>query len=257
MRVVIMTAWRHGTASRCFVELVKQPGVEVVGVIYCAGHYRTRKAKLKRQLRKARRIGPFGAVAGLWLRRCYTGPPTEDIFDLAGRHDMPVEITPRTNAPRTRELMRAAKADLGLSLGNDFIAPKVFEIPRFGMLNVHGEVLPRFQGAASVIWPIHEGVRETGFTIHQVDRHIDTGPILYIERFPIRVLPGFAETVRANVAEISLRIPPALARVVGGYEEFKAKGTVQRGGQGFTTPTFRQFLHMLRQHRRMLREDRG
>ena len=122
MRVVIMTAWRHGTASRCFVELVKQPGVEVVGVIYCAGHYRTRKAKLKRQLRKARRIGPFGAVAGLWLRRCYAGPPTEDIFDLAGRHDMPVEITPRTNAPRTRELMRAAKADLGLSLGNDFIA---------------------------------------------------------------------------------------------------------------------------------------
>jgi len=151
----------------------------------------------------------------------------------------------------TRQLLEDAGVDLGLSLGNSYIAPRVFSIPRHGMLNVHGEILPRFQGAASVIWAIHEGVTETGFTIHRVDRGIDTGGILYRERFPIEFKTTFRETVETNVAEILRRVPPALGRVVAEFETFQPRSHDQERGSSYTTPTFRQFLHMLRQHRRL------
>ena len=185
MRVAILTGVRHGLASLCLPGLAEHPSIELSTIVFCETHYKSRWTKLRRDLRKTRRIGVLGALAGIWLRGCYISPPSDDLFALAGQYDVPLELTPRTNARRTRELLEASRSDLGLSLGNSYIASRIYSTPRNGMLNVHGEVLPRFQGAASIIWAIHEGIPETGFTIHQVDKGIDTGLILYQERFPI------------------------------------------------------------------------
>jgi methionyl-tRNA formyltransferase len=251
VRVVILTGMRNGLASRCLPALAAAPGVEIAGIVFCEAHYRSRREKLRRDLKKMWRIGPFGVLAGLWLRRCYAGEPEPDLFAVAAAHRIPVETTPRTNAPRTAELLAASRAELGLSLGNSYLAKRVYSVPPGGMLNVHGEILPRFQGAASVIWAIHEGVRETGFTIHQIDAGIDTGKIVYQERFPIEFSSSFSSTVSRNVAEIARRIPPALARVVSRYPEYAAAAQAQTGGRSYTTPTLRQFLRMLEQHRRL------
>ena len=163
-------------------------------------------------------------------------------------------MSPRTNADETVALFERSGAELGLSLGNGLIYPKVFRVPSHGMLNVHGEVLPAFQGAQSILWPIYEGVAETGFTIHEVDRSIDTGRVFYQERFPIEFRETLGATVKHNVERVARRVPPALARVVGDFESIRAKATVQQGGRSYTTPTLRQFLRMRRNFARLKAE---
>jgi methionyl-tRNA formyltransferase len=250
-RVVVLTSSRHGSASNCLPDLVQHPGVEVAMVVHCLSQFVDRRRKLRRDLRKIRQIGIGGALVGYAIRPWFRGEPREDLESLCQRFGVPFEVSPRTNADETVELFRRSKADLGLSLGNGMIFPKVYRVPPKGMLNVHGEVLPAFKGAQSVIWPIHEGVAETGFTIHEVDRNIDTGRILYQERFPIRFESTLRDTVVANLAETSRRIPPALARVVADVDAYRAKSTVQEGGRHFTTPTLRQYLRMRAQFRRL------
>jgi methionyl-tRNA formyltransferase len=251
MRVAIVTGGRFGPASICLPALAEQPGVQVALVILCENRPPSRWKRLMRDFRKIRKIGLRGALAGLRMRKWYAGPESEDLEVLAKRHGIRFEMTPRVNAERTKELLRDASLDLALSLGNGYIKPDVFSIPRYGMVNVHSEVLPRFQGAASVIWPIYEGVAETGFTIHQIDAQIDTGPILYQESWPIRFGETLRDTVKINWAESWRRTPPALARVVADYLRFREQSRPQGPGGRYTTPTWAQYRRMLEQHERL------
>jgi methionyl-tRNA formyltransferase len=254
VRVVVLTGFRNGAASDYLPVLATHPGIDVAMVILSERSLRRRSTKWKRNLRKVRRIGLLGALTGLYLRTWSEDGASEDLAAVAARHSIRFEMTPAFNSERTRELFREADADLGLALGTAILAEGLFTIPRYGMLNVHGAVLPRFRGGASVLWEIYEGSAEAGFTIHHIDRGIDTGPILYVESFPIEFGRTLKETYRRNVSEICRRAPAALAEVVARHEVYAA--TPQADGEGtlYTTPTVGQFLRMLRQHRRMARE---
>lgn len=61
----------------------------------------------------------------------------------------------------------------------------ILDAPRLGCLNVHGSLLPRWRGAAPVQRAILAGDAETGVTIMQMERGLDTGPMLAILRTPI------------------------------------------------------------------------
>jgi methionyl-tRNA formyltransferase len=253
VRVVILTSIRRGYASTCLPVLCSSPRIEVARVVLSAAAAPGGGHGLRRQLRKARKIGPFGALNGLRLRGWYAHKGVEDIADVAGRHGVPLVETETVNSRGTRDAFGEADADLGLSLGNGYIESSVFTLPRHGMVNVHNELLPEFQGAQSIIWPIHEGVEETGFTIHQIDEHIDTGEILYQERLPIRFDPTLRETVERNLEESRARVPEAMRLVCEDYEQLKARAIRQKRGKSYTTPTIRQFLRMRKNHAQMYR----
>jgi methionyl-tRNA formyltransferase len=119
------------------------------------------------------------------------------------------------------------------------------------MINVHSEILPDFRGAQSIIWPIFEGRNETGFTIHQIDRHIDTGEILFQKRYPIVLCPTLSETVERTSEIIREEIPEALAWVCQNYEQLKEQAQPQGKGKSYTTPSFSEFRRMLRNHKAM------
>jgi methionyl-tRNA formyltransferase len=51
-------------------------------------------------------------------------------------------------------------------------------VPRFGNLNVHASLLPKYRGAAPIQWAIANGEKQTGITIIRLDEGLDTGPIL-------------------------------------------------------------------------------
>ncbi|MBP8231214.1 methionyl-tRNA formyltransferase [Rhizorhabdus sp.] len=61
----------------------------------------------------------------------------------------------------------------------------ILDAPRLGCLNVHGSLLPRWRGAAPVQRAILAGDAETGVTIMQMERGLDTGPMLATLRSPI------------------------------------------------------------------------
>ena len=76
-------------------------------------------------------------------------------------------------------LLQAYKPDLCLCLGYRWLLPpEVLAIPRFGVLNGHPSVLPRWRGPFPVAWAVREGDTELGMTFHLMDGAFDTGPVL-------------------------------------------------------------------------------
>lgn len=251
MNIIILTSIRRALASRCLPVLCANPKLNVVRVILANGVSPNKKRTWKRKLQKTWRIGLLGALNGIRLREWYYDTEAEDIAETCHKHKIELVEAEFVNSEQTRALFREVNPDLGLSLGNGYIGKSVFSIPRFGMLNIHTEVLPRFQGAQSIIWPLYEGIQETGFTIHQIDTHIDTGAILLQQRTPIQLFPTLRETVEQNLQTAWAQIPAALSQVCEQYEDLRRTAMPQPASHSYTTPTFWQFQRMLRNHRAM------
>lgn len=245
MKVFILCEGDSGMASRCLPALVAREGVEVTGVISAMPAPR----RISRKLKKVLKIGLLGAINGVRLRKWYHDDEVP-LGKLCKELSVPYFAGIRQNSIELQEKIRTLDVDLGLSLGNGFISPKTFTIPKFGMLNVHSEVLPQYQNAQSIIWPIYCNDPFTGFTIHEIERKIDGGRILYQKKVPIRFENTLEMTVRSNRKIVEDMIPAALAEVCAHFEAYRAKAVRQEGGTSFTTPSIWSFLRMVRNNRR-------
>lgn len=254
MKLVVLTSYRHGIAAECLPALLESTECSVACVIVSRGNARSRARRLQRKIGKTMRIGLLGALNGIRMRRWFDYPPTGDVVELCGRLGVPAFETDQTNSDETVRLMREAGADLGLSLGNSYIAERVFSIPKFGMINVHAERLPEYQNAQGVIWRIYNMESETGLTVHQIDRSIDTGRILYREEHPIVFHARLEDTVRATTAITRQRTPAAVRYVCENYERLTADAISQKKGKTYTTPTIWQFIRMSQNNRRLYSE---
>ncbi|MGH9794625.1 MAG: methionyl-tRNA formyltransferase [Candidatus Acidiferrales bacterium] len=58
------------------------------------------------------------------------------------------------------------------------VPQRLLEIPKYGWLNLHASLLPKFRGAAPVQWAIAEGETRTGVTVMRINAGLDTGPTL-------------------------------------------------------------------------------
>lgn len=82
--------------------------------------------------------------------------------------------------------LRFLQPDLLVVVAYGQILPStLLSLPRFGCLNVHTSLLPKYRGAAPIQWAIADGEAETGVTIMQMDAGLDTGPVLAVRRTPI------------------------------------------------------------------------
>jgi methionyl-tRNA formyltransferase len=246
MKLVVLTSFRFGIASTCLPVLAVSKKCQVSAVIVSRGKAPRLMRRLRQKAQKVVRIGLLGALNGVRMRAWYSGPTTADIVELCGSLGIPVFETDRTNSDETVGLMKSADADLGVSLGNSYIAERVFGVPKFGMINVHGERLPEYQNAQSVIWPIYNMESTTGLSIHQVERSVDAGRILYRDEFPIVFRARLEDTVRATMETTRQRTPAAVRYVCENYERLWSEATPQEIGHRFTTPTIRQFVQMSR-----------
>ena len=76
----------------------------------------------------------------------------------------------------------ALKADVAVVVAYGLILPQaILDAPRFGCLNIHASLLPRWRGAAPIQRAIMAGDRETGVCIMQMEAGLDTGPVLLRE----------------------------------------------------------------------------
>lgn len=83
----------------------------------------------------------------------------------------------RSEAAQTE--FKALNPDIAIVVAYGLILPKaILEAPRFGCLNIHASLLPRWRGAAPMQRAIMAGDAETGITIMQMDEGLDTGPML-------------------------------------------------------------------------------
>jgi methionyl-tRNA formyltransferase len=92
----------------------------------------------------------------------------------------------RVRRPESVELVKSLGPELMVVVGYGQIIPQtIIDLPKYGILNVHASLLPRYRGAAPIQWAIANGETQTGVTIMQIDAGLDTGDMLLKASVPI------------------------------------------------------------------------
>ncbi len=105
-----------------------------------------------------------------------------------------------------QERIRALAAEVMVVAAYGLILPQaVLDMPRFGCLNIHASLLPRWRGAAPIQRAIEAGDPETGVCIMQMEAGLDTGPVLLSEATPIDLFDT-AASLHDRLAEIGARL---------------------------------------------------
>lgn len=94
------------------------------------------------------------------------------------------------------------------------LPPEVIDFPKYGCINAHVSLLPKYRGAAPMQRAIMEGESETGVTIMYMDEGLDTGDIICAESFPITESDDF-ESIHDRSAEVGARLLSAAIDVIG------------------------------------------
>lgn len=110
-------------------------------------------------------------------------------------------------------VFRSLNLDVAVVAAYGLLLPQpILDAPRWGCLNVHASLLPRWRGAAPIQRAILAGDRETGVTIMQMDKGLDTGAMLLTDRIGITATTT-ADSLHDQLAEMGARlIVEALAR---------------------------------------------
>lgn len=105
---------------------------------------------------------------------------------LALAHDLPVEQPVSLRDTTAQARVATYRADVMVVVAYGLILPQaVLDLPRFGCVNVHGSLLPKWRGAAPIQRAIWAGDAESGVAIMQMAAGLDTGPVLYRVQTPI------------------------------------------------------------------------
>lgn len=105
---------------------------------------------------------------------------------LAERHGIPVFTPKNFKDEKDRTDFAALNADVAVVAAYGLILPQaILDAPKFGCLNIHASLLPRWRGAAPIHRAIEAGDEKTGVTIMQMEAGLDTGPMVAIEEVSI------------------------------------------------------------------------
>ena len=101
--------------------------------------------------------------------------------------DIPV-YTPKTfkQNDAALDVLRSHQADIAVVVAYGLILPvAVLDAPRYGCLNIHASLLPRWRGAAPIQYAIWKGDEKTGVSIMRMEKGLDTGPVISMEETAI------------------------------------------------------------------------
>jgi methionyl-tRNA formyltransferase len=177
-------------------------------------------------------------------------PPLEEACEQAGVAMVRVGSFADSAA---RDHFRDLNLDIGLSLGNGILPAEFFRIPRFGMLNVHHELLPEYRGAQTALWQLHDGSRITGYSVHSITERLDAGCILLREEVPIQWGRTLRDTVIETTADVQLRSVAGLLRLLADYATYRERAMANTGRRVYTTPSARAMLRIYRNFLRLRR----
>lgn len=140
-----------------------------------------------------------------------TPPPVKV---TAAQLGLPVIQPERLRQPDAMEQLRRWEPELiVVAAFGQILRPDVLELPKFGCLNLHASLLPRWRGAAPVPAAILNGDDETGVSLMLMDAGVDTGPLISQKSTPI--LPD--ENSGSLLQRLSLLAAQLLLEALPGY----------------------------------------
>ncbi|MDY3910090.1 MAG: methionyl-tRNA formyltransferase [Eubacterium sp.] len=108
------------------------------------------------------------------------------VKQLAVEYGIPVYTPKRVKDPEfVKELSRIPCDVIVVIAFGQILSKEILDLPKYGCINVHASLLPRWRGAAPMQWAIIAGDETTGITTMQMDVGLDTGDMLLTKEVPI------------------------------------------------------------------------
>ncbi|MBR2037408.1 MAG: methionyl-tRNA formyltransferase [Lachnospiraceae bacterium] len=106
------------------------------------------------------------------------------VKEVALKHDIPVYQPRRIKEAEEVAKLKEIPADIFVVAAfGQILSQEILDMPKYGCVNIHASLLPKYRGAAPIQWAVIDGEEKTGVTIQQMEAGIDTGDILYKKEY--------------------------------------------------------------------------
>lgn len=157
------------------------------------------------------------------------------VKEAAVAHGVPVYTPERVKDPAFIETLRGISCDvIVVAAFGQLLSKEILEMPKYGCINVHASLLPRWRGAAPIQWAILAGDEKTGVTTMQMDEGLDTGDMLLRKEIVIDA----EETGESLFGRLSELGGPLLLETLEQAEQ----GTLMRVKQDDSESTYAKML---------------
>ena len=142
-----------------------------------------------------------------------------DVKKCAESLGIPVFQPERVKRPEAVERLREEKPDaIVVAAYGQILSQEILDLPRYGCINIHGSLLPRWRGAAPIQRAIEAGDTQTGISIMKMEKGLDTGPVLLVKSVPI-TSTDTAATLTEKLTELGAQ---AIVQALENAESLKA-----------------------------------
>ncbi len=157
-------------------------------------------------------------------KQILTAPPVKA---KATEYDIPVFQPEKIKGSNTLDIIKSLNADVLIVVAYGKILPlDILNSTKYGAINVHASILPKYRGSAPIQWAVLNGDKTTGVSIMQMDEGIDTGDVLLVKETEI----GINETSEELFDRLSQMGADALIEALELVENGKITPTKQPDG---------------------------
>lgn len=127
------------------------------------------------------------------------------IKEFARQKDLPILQPERLKDENVIQELKKLDADLFVIVAFKILPVEVFTLPKYGSINLHGSLLPKYRGAAPIQWALINGDEETGITTFFLKEKVDTGNMILQEKIKIEPEDDF-ETLHDKMKEVGAEV---------------------------------------------------
>jgi methionyl-tRNA formyltransferase len=107
------------------------------------------------------------------------------VKEYAVQHNLKVLQPEKLRDENFLNELKALQPDLSIVVAFRMLPEIVWSLPKYGSINLHASILPKYRGAAPINWAIMNGEKETGVSTFFIQKQIDTGNVIYSEKVAI------------------------------------------------------------------------
>jgi methionyl-tRNA formyltransferase len=159
------------------------------------------------------------------------------VKEVALAAHLPVHQPEKIRAPELQQLLTELAPDVTVIIAYGQIIPgQLLAIPKYGWINLHASLLPKYRGAAPINWAIANGETRTGLTTMRINVGMDSGDILFQRQMEI----GPAETASELAARMSEAGAPLMEETIHGLAAGKIIARPQDHTQATLAPMLKR-----------------
>lgn len=162
------------------------------------------------------------------------------ITEYAKNKGIPVFSIQTLNNSSFREKLKNLNVDIIINQSQNILKKELLEIPKIGIINRHNALLPKNRGRLSPFWVLYNEEKETGVSIHFVEKSLDSGDIIVQEKFKVSPDETFTSLVKKNYALAPKAMLKALDKLEKG--NYKLIHNDDTKATYNTIPTFKEAL---------------